>query len=297
VDFASDAPNQFRVRASGGTQIFGSRSDNVQGARQLLVTDKDTGASSGLALGFQHYPNNSWSGVIQALGGGNANTLQLNPSGGTVVVGSGGLLVPEKVSAGYVIANALQSSKLDVAGQVTADSFKIKSTPTLVLFDISRFPFIKFNTTTTPITGVIQTVGSGVVVRQGSPPSDWWKSTNNWGLVFYTCTFTVPAGEVWDIVYTCNAIWVTDDAGGIVWTLNDDLTDDSPSAALLGRTQGVTFFGQSFTLSGPGTYTVRVKGGLYGGSGWDAIYFPAATPGGGSVANPAHCVVRKYKSN
>lgn len=108
ADFASDAVNQFRVRATGGAQILGARSTAVTGARQLLVGDKDTGGASGVALGLQHEPNVSWSGVIQALGGGGPINLQLNPAGGTVVVGgtlqvNGGLTGGGSIPVGGII--------------------------------------------------------------------------------------------------------------------------------------------------------------------------------------------------
>jgi len=95
TDYGSGAANQFRVRASGGTAVSGAPARDLASARQLLVTDTDQGSGSatGLRLGFHHIPHNYWSGVIQSVGNDAPNELRLNPSGGLVVVGSGGLRV------------------------------------------------------------------------------------------------------------------------------------------------------------------------------------------------------------
>jgi hypothetical protein len=173
------------------------------------------------------------------------------------------------------------------AGQVVASSFKIAGTPTLVLYDISRFSMLN------PVlpSGVSQSVSSGTVGRNSSGyTTEWYKSTvTSWGIVAYACTFVVPAGEVWEVSYNCNARWSTDDEGGLVWTVNDVLTDDSPaSRGTRGNGQGQMFAGQDFKLAA-GTWVVRVKIGVGGGSGSDDIEFP--------YRNPSYCVVKKYKSN
>ncbi len=78
--------------------------------------------------------------------------------------------------------------------------------------------------------------------------------------------------------------------------MDDVLVDDFAGNSSLqkGRNKGAYFFGQTFSLN-PGTYTIRVKGGITGGSGTDYIEFPVNN--GTLVLGPAHCVVRKYKTN
>ncbi len=171
------------------------------------------------------------------------------------------------------------------AGQVVANSFKINGTTTLVLYNVSRFSMLN----PVPPAGVSQSVNSGTVGRNSvTIPADWYKSTSTtWGIVAYACTFVVPAGEVWEVNYHCNARWSTDDQGGLVWTVNDVLTDDS-SATRDNRSTGQMYAGQNFILSA-GTSVVRVKIGVGGGSGSDDIEFP--------YRNPSYCVVKKYKSN
>jgi len=103
TDYGSGAANQFRVRATGGTAISGAPARDLASAKQLLVTDTDQGGGSGtgLRLGFHHVPNvNYSSGVIQSVGGDAPTELRLNPSGGRVVVGSGGLLVDGPITGG-----------------------------------------------------------------------------------------------------------------------------------------------------------------------------------------------------
>ncbi|MBM3840512.1 MAG: hypothetical protein FJ398_21625 [Verrucomicrobia bacterium] len=102
TDYGSGAANQFRVRATGGTAISGAPARNLASAKQLLVTDTDQGVGSGtgLRLGFHHVPNVYWSGVIQSVGGDAPTELRLNPSGGRVVVGSGGLQVDGPITGG-----------------------------------------------------------------------------------------------------------------------------------------------------------------------------------------------------
>ncbi len=87
ADMGSGAVNEFRIRATGGTRVLGSIANTVETAQQMLVGDSTTGDTSGVVVGFQHNPNVSWSGVIQALGAGGPNTLRINPRGGPVVIG------------------------------------------------------------------------------------------------------------------------------------------------------------------------------------------------------------------
>lgn len=196
-------------------------------------------------------------------------------------------------SAGQVgIGTSSPGARLDVNGtlragaatldSVTANSFKISGTTTLVLTSITRAAMA----TATPMAGVSQSSPNTGTGRASTPPSDWWKSTSSSGTLMYTGTFTVPAGETWEVSYSCNYYWGTDDTGGVVWSVDDVAPDDQ---VILGQQgSGNTGCNQTFILS-PGTHYVRVKAVLYGGSGTDAIYFP----GNGA----AHLVVRKYRAN
>jgi hypothetical protein len=104
ADYGSGAANEFRVRANGGVKISGAPARTLDAARQLMVTDTElNAANTGMSLGFHHIPNVSWGGVIQSLGAGTPNELRLNPSGGQVVVGSGGLRVDGSVTGGGTI--------------------------------------------------------------------------------------------------------------------------------------------------------------------------------------------------
>lgn len=171
------------------------------------------------------------------------------------------------------------------AAQVVGDSFKIRNTTTLVLYSISRSTLGN----SAPTTGVTQTNPSGgdPSVRQSGVPTDWYKSTSAYGKTAYTGTFVVPTGEVWEVAYTCNFYWGTDDNGSIVWCLDDVLTDDSVST-MWSVPQGPEMFNQTFIISS-GTHVVNVKAVITGGSGTDHIYFPWHMP--------SNCVIRKYKSN
>ncbi len=228
-----------------------------------------------------------------AIGG---QTWLLNQKGG----GGGGIIFGEVSTANDVtermridgsgnvgIGTAAPSAKLEVSGGVVANSFKITGTPTLVAYSMSRFSAKTANST--PVAGVSQTTTSGGVGRQDNVPADWYRAAQtSKNTTFYLCTVTVPAGEKWELAYNVTVDWSTDDFGAVVWTVNDELTDDS-SSALTGRPQGSTFVGQTFLLDGGSTYTLRMKGTLTGGSGSDSINFP----GGGSC----HCIIKKYKSN
>lgn len=222
----------------------------------------------------------------------------LNQKGG----GTGGIVFGE-VSTADVITERMRidgggnvgigtnspTSKLHVAGQVTADSFKIKNTPTLVLYGIYRGSLMSDS----PTTGVSQTrPAPGNITQSGLRNSNdnpiWWKSDQiGWGTMLYTGTFVVPAGEQWEVAYTCQYYWQTDDLSAIVWTLNDALPDDEGSYPL-GLPMGPQMFNQNFTLSA-GSNVVRVKAFIGGGSGPDVIYFP--------WHKPSHFMVRKYKVN
>jgi len=179
------------------------------------------------------------------------------------------------------------------AGQVVATSFKIKDTPTLVLSSISRVSL----KTNAPLTGVAQTFSStGVLSYNGTTRPNfandvnWWKSTNTtYGSLLYTGTFTVPVGEMWEVVYACHYYILTDDLSSIVMSLNDVLPDDWSSVGLAFPT-GFYPLNQTFILSA-GTNYVRVKVAIGQGSGSDSIYFPLSSP------TASHLVVRKYKSN
>jgi hypothetical protein len=143
--------------------------------------------------------------------------------------------------------------------------------------------------TTSPIAGVTQTepANGDITTRQSSPPSDWWKSTSTYGAVAYTGTFTVPAGESWEVVYTSRYHWSTDDNGSVVMSVDDVATDDA-STGSWGLVQGPHSLDQTVILTS-GTHVIRVKAIITSGSGSDHIYYPWHTP--------AHCVVRKYKVN
>ena len=179
------------------------------------------------------------------------------------------------------------------AGQVVATSFKIKDTPTLVLSSISRVSL----KTNAPLTGVAQTFSSGGVLSYTGTTRpnfandvNWWKSTNTtYGSLLYTGTFTVPVGEMWEVVYACHYYIFTDDLSSIVMSLNDVLPDDWSSVGLAFPT-GFYPLNQTFILSA-GTNYVRVKVAIGQGSGSDSIYFPLSSP------TASHLVVRKYKSN
>jgi len=227
-------------------------------------------------------------GTVTAAGfsGGGGGLTSLNAS----QVSSGTLANARTTATSANTANAIvarDGSGNMAAGQVVANSFKITGTPTLVLYDIARFSMLN----PVPPAGVSQSVSSGTVGRNSAGyTTEWYKSTvTSWGIVAYACTFVVPSGEVWEVSYNCNARWSTDDEGGLVWTVNDVLTDDSPaSRGTRGNAQGQMFAGQDFKLAS-GTWVVRVKIGVGGGSGSDDIEFP--------YRNPSYCVVRKYKSN
>ena len=104
ADYGSGAANEFRVRAAGGVKISGTPARTLETARQLMVTDTElNAANTGISLGFHHVPNVYWSGVIQSLGNGVPNELRLNPSGGTVVIGSGDLRVDGALTSGGTV--------------------------------------------------------------------------------------------------------------------------------------------------------------------------------------------------
>lgn len=181
------------------------------------------------------------------------------------------------------------------AGQVVATSFKIKDTPTLVLSSISRVSL----KTTAPPTGVTQTFSSsGILAYNGtasrpdfSQDANWWKSTSTtYGKVLYTGTFTVPVGEMWEVVYACHYMLSTDNLSSIVMSLNDVLPEESVSVGLPMPT-GYYPLNQTFILSAGTTNYVRVKVAIGQGTGDDSISFALISP------TPSHLVVRKYKSN
>jgi hypothetical protein len=172
------------------------------------------------------------------------------------------------------------------AAQVVGDSFKIRNTTTLVLYSVSRGSL----SVGSPITGVTQqNPASGNVTSSGrqSSNSGWWKSTSGLGTLLYTGTFVVPAGETWEVDYTCQYYWGTDDTGGIQWSLDDALTDDGVDTGYK-LNQTAYLFNQTFILSS-GTHVTRVKAIIGSGSGSDGIYFPWHTP--------SNLVVRKFKTN
>ncbi|NBV22480.1 MAG: hypothetical protein EBS05_11260 [Proteobacteria bacterium] len=171
------------------------------------------------------------------------------------------------------------------AGQVVANSFKIAGTSTLMLYSLARAPLGNPAAAGSGIT--LNTYNSDCAPRQGGVPANWYTSGSPYGGLNYAVTYVVPAGEVWEADYNCQYYWATDDNGGIVWTLDDVLTDDGVSG-MVGLPQGPILFNQKFVLN-PGTHVIRVKTIITGGSGGDHIYFPWHQPG--------HCMVRKYKSN
>ena len=170
--------------------------------------------------------------------------------------------------------------------QVIGDSFKIRNTTTLVLYSVSRGSLFVGS----PITGVTQqNPASGNVTQSGrqTASSGWWKSTSGLGTLLYTGTFVVPTGEMWEVDYTCQYVWGTDDTGGIQWSLDDALADDGVDTGYnLGQT--AYMFNQTFILSA-GTHVTRVKAIIGAGSGGDSITFPWHTP--------SHLVVKKFKTN
>ncbi len=171
------------------------------------------------------------------------------------------------------------------AGQVVANSFKISGTTTLVLYSQARGPLGNPAAAGSGVT--LNTYNTDCAPRQGGVPADWYKSTSAYGGLNYAVTFVVPSGEVWEAAFTGNYYWGTDDSGGIVWTLDDAVTDDGVSS-LVGITQGPIMFNQTMIMSA-GTHVVRVKTIISGGSGSDHIYFP--------WHQPSHYVLKKYKSN
>lgn len=221
----------------------------------------------------------------------------LNQKGG----GGGGMVFGEVSTANAIsermridasgnvgIGTTAPTAKLEVSGGVVASSFKIAGTPTLVLSSISRGSLFS----NSPMAGVTQTRPSGAITNNGRQSANenpnWWKSTSTTlGTLLYTGTFVVPAGEVWEVNYTGNYYWDTDDSGGIVMSLNDTLSDDGNSSGY-GLPRGAYMFNQTWILS-EGTQVVRVKGIIGSGSIYDAIQFP--------WHQPSHLVVRKYKSN
>lgn len=245
-----------------------------------------TSANTANAIVARDGSGNFTAGTITAttFSGSGASLTSLNAS----QISSGTLDNARTTATSANTANAIvarDGSGNIAAGQVVANSFKITGTPTLVLYNISRFSMFS----PVPPTGVSQSKVGATTGRDDSGyTSNWWKSTDTgWGVLAYVCTFTVPAGEVWEVAYHCNVRWSTDDSGGLVWTVNDVLTDDSPADRST-RSRAIYFAGQNLILQA-GTSVVRVKIGVGDGSGDDDIEFP--------YRNPAYCVVRKYKSN
>jgi len=163
-----------------------------------------------------------------------------------------------------------------------------------VLSSISRVSL----KTASPLTGVAQTFSSGGVLSYTGTASrpdfsldaNWWKSTSTtYGKLLYTGTFTVPVGEMWEVVYACQNYLSTDNLSSIVMSLNDVLPEESVSVGLPIPT-GFYPLNQTFILPA-GTNYVRVKVAIGQGIGDDSISFALIYP------TPSHLVVRKYKSN
>lgn len=156
--------------------------------------------------------------------------------------------------------------------QVVANSFKLNGKPKLDLISISR---ASVKATSSPIDGFTQTVTPDGTKRESNPPSDWWKSTSSSGYVNYIGTFVVPNGEYWEAVYSVHFDWDTDDAGGLVWSMDDNATDDA-YLSLAGLTRAIHSASQTFLMPS-GTHYVRLKTVIKGGSGDDHIHCPYGT--------------------
>jgi hypothetical protein len=248
-----------------------------------------TSANTANAIVARDASGNFAAGTITAttFSGGGGGLTGLNAS----QITSGTLANARTTATSANTANAIvarDGSGNIAAGQVVANSFKITGTPTLVLSSISRGSL----RSDSPMAGVTQTRPSGGITNNGRQSANenpnWWKSTSTTlGTLLYTATFVVPAGEVWEVNYTCNYYWDTDDLGGIVMSLNDTLSDDGVTSGY-SLPKGPIMFNQTYILS-QGTHVVRVKGIIGSGSNYDAIEFP--------WHQPSHLVVRKYKSN
>jgi len=264
-----------------------------------LANARTTAASANTANAIvaRDGAGNFSAGTITAntFSGSGASLTSLNAS----QVSSGTLDNTRTTATSANTANAIvarDGSGNIAAGQVVANSFKITGTSTMILSAISRGSVFSTN----PVAGITATFAPNNRVDPDDPgvtrknvndaPNTWWKSTNTtYGVILYTATIVVPAGEFWEVAYKCSYTWATDDAGAIIWTLNDALLDDSITSAQSPYNFQIYQFDQEFLLPA-GTHVVRVKGVIGSGSNNDAIYFPARI-------QPSHVLVRKYKSN
>lgn len=251
-----------------------------------------TVSSSGLVYGGSFYTGGNVTNHSQGAylewnkDGGGGSTYLLNQKG----LGGGGIVFGEVDSANVIT----ERMRIDGSGNLTAkgvtvDSLKITGTSTYLMTSLSRASLLN----AAPMTGVTQTRPSDGVTNNGrqnaNSNADWWKSTQTaWGTLLYTGTFVVPVGETWEVEYTCNFYWGTDDSGAITWSLNDTTLPDDAVTTAYNLSGGSQMFNQTFILTA-GTQVIRVKGIIGSGSGSDTIYFPWHTP--------SHFVLKKYKTN
>lgn len=250
-----------------------------------------TSANTANAIVARDGSGNFSAGTITAanFNGSGAGLTGLNAS----QIGTGTLDNARTTATSANTANAIVARDANgniAAGQVVADSFKVSGTPTLILTSISRGSIFSPN----PVPGITATFVSNYRTSNGrqnvnNDQNNWWKaSRTDYGTILYTATIVVPAGEQWEVDYACMYYWATDDAGAIIWTLNDALLDDSKTFAR-SQYRGAIQFDQNFILTA-GTHVARVKGVIGGGSDDDYIYFP-------DNYQPSHVVVRRYKVN
>jgi len=222
----------------------------------------------------------------------NGMTYLLNQKG----TGTGGIVFGEVTtgndwqetmriaSSGNVgIGTSTPGVRLDVAGQVRADSFKMNGRDTLFLYSINRYSNV--NTAPTPGMSVAFLSGGDNNVRGSNLPGDWWKSTQGYGTTPYVAVVTVPNGELWELEYHWRYDFRTDDYSGVVMSVNDVATDDAVTG-LWTVVQGPQSLDQTVLLPA-GTHTIRVRIVIGAGSGSDHIYFPWHTPN--------YVVIRKYR--
>ena len=192
------------------------------------------------------------------------------------------------------------SSRLEVGGVVTATGFKVTSTPTYVLIGM----FDDKMTTSSGDGGITQVAAANTTcIRASSTVSGWWSAGGTTG---YTGTFTIPTGEVWELVYESMVNANIDDYYDLAWVIDGSLSKYSrPWPSLVERqtagSYGTVKIGERFFLTA-GYHTIILKGQVSGGSGTDNLYLIAE--GGDNSSSwervayyPNRYVLRKYKVN